>query len=115
MKLLITASIAGAAGAVLRYAVSGWVQRRSASDFPTGTFAVNVVGSFGLGVVVAAGPLDSAITVAAAGFLGGFTTYSTWMVETIRLSLRSSRGILNLTLSLASGVIAAVVGSTLTN
>jgi CrcB protein len=114
MTLLI-ASVAGAAGAVCRYAVSGWVQTRHDTDFPTGTLAVNVVGSFGLGVVVGAGSPDSILTLVAVGFLGGFTTFSTWMVESIRLGPGSPRALLNLTLSLGGGVTAAVVGFILTN
>lgn len=107
---LAVIAIAGSLGAVARYLLSGWVQTRSASDFPAGTLAVNVVGSFALGLVAGAGSLDSTLTVFFVGFLGGFTTFSTWMVETIRLGMRSTGALLNLAVSLVGGVVAAAVG-----
>jgi CrcB protein len=112
---LLAASIAGAVGAVCRYLVSGWVDEGIQSDFPLGTLTVNILGSFGLGLVVGAGPLDSVVTLTAVGFLGGFTTFSTWMIETIRLGLRSPRALLNLLVSLTAGVVVATIGFTLTN
>ena len=115
MTTLVTASLAGAVGAVCRYLVSGWVQTASSSDFPVGTLCVNLTGSFGLGLVVGAGHLDSTLILTAVGFLGGFTTFSTWMIETIRLGPRSPRALINLSLSLTGGVIAAAVGFTLSS
>jgi len=112
---LLAASVAGAVGALLRYVVSGWVQERSGSDFPIGTLMVNLVGSFALGLVVGAGAPDSTTTLAVAGFLGGFTTYSTWMVETVRLGATTRRGVVNLATSLIAGVAVAALGYTLTS
>jgi CrcB protein len=112
---LLAASLAGAAGAVCRYVVSGWAQTRYRALFPVGTLVVNVVGSFGLGVVVGGGDLDSPVTLAVVGFFGGFTTFSTWMIETIRLGLKSPRAMLNLALNLAAGLLAAAAGFNLTN
>lgn len=111
---LLAASMAGAVGAVCRYAISGWIQARHQSDFPMGTLFVNLAGSFGLGLLVGQGP-DSAFALAAVGFMGGFTTFSTWMIETIRLGPRSPRAVLNLTLGLTGGVMLAAIGFTLTN
>lgn len=112
---LLVVSLAGSVGAVLRYLVSGWAQRRSGSDFPIGTLVVNVVGSLCLGLVVGSGDLDSTLTIGATGLLGGFTTFSTWMVETIRLGVMSRRGLGNLTLSVVAGVTVAILGYTLSN
>ncbi len=71
--------LAGGIGGLARYWVSGAVQRRAGPGFPVGTLVVNVLGCVALGVaeVSGAGP------VLAVGFLGGFTTFSTWMVETV--------------------------------
>jgi len=81
--------LGGAAGAVARYATAAWVQRRTGPGFPWGTLAVNVTGSFALGVVMAtgAGQPDSAMLVAflATGFLGDFTTFSTFVYEALAL------------------------------
>jgi len=112
---LLAASVAGAVGAMLRYVVSGWVQGRSRSDFPFGTLTINLVGSFSLGLVVGAGHPESMVTLAVVGFLGGFTTYSTWMVETIRLGATSRRGVINLASSLIAGVAVAALGYILTS
>ncbi len=109
---LLLVSAAGSIGAVLRYLVSGWVQERSRWNFPVGTLTVNVLGSLALGVVLGAGNIDSAPVIAGVGFLGGFTTFSTWMVETARLG--STRGFLNLSLMLLAGVVAAATGLILT-
>lgn len=112
--MLIVVSLAGSAGAVARYLVSGWVQGSSRSDFPVGTMTVNLVGAFALGLVAGLDGVESGPLLALTGFLGGFTTFSTWMVETIRLGPWSLRAAWNLSLSLLGGVAAAAVGFILT-
>lgn len=107
---LIIASIAGSAGAAFRYLVSGWVQGRSRVEFPVGTLAVNATGSLLLGVLAGAGNAESTLVLAGIGFLGGFTTFSTWMVETIRLGVASSRALVNLLVALIAGVALAAFG-----
>lgn len=109
----MAAILAGAAGAVARYAGGGWVQRRTGARFPFGTAAVNLAGALCLGV--AAGALDagSVAFALAAGFLGGFTTFSTWMVETLAFGGSRSERLLalaNLALLLALGVALAAAG-----
>ncbi len=114
---LIAVAIAGGCGAVCRYLldrlVLGWT---SGAVFPWGTWVVNVSGSLALGLLVGAGSaawlgatLSTAIT---AGFLGAYTTFSTWMYESLRLIQEGSRlaGALNLAVSLISGLIAAGAG-----
>lgn len=81
----------GAAGAVCRYAVDRWVSDVSAGQFPWGTLTVNVVGAFLLGVLVAITTerlvLDENWRIALGiGFLGSFTTFSTFAYESIRLA-----------------------------
>ena len=80
--------LGGAAGTGARYWLSGWAQRHAGSGFPVGTLAVNVVGSFLLGVLmeigVAGGLLPPTLRLAlTTGVMGGFTTYSTFNYETI--------------------------------
>ena len=90
MKQVMAIAAGGALGAVLRWYVAGFVQRFSGSTFPWGTLTVNVLGSFVLGFLFvwllersSVGELMRlAITV---GFLGAFTTFSTFSVETARL------------------------------
>jgi fluoride exporter len=75
----------GAAGAYTRFAVAAAVTARRPGDFPWGTFAVNLSGGFALGLLTGAGVTGSALFVLGTGFMGGYTTFSTWMVETQRL------------------------------
>jgi CrcB protein len=83
-------AVAGALGAPVRYLVDGLVQGRRAGVFPLGTFAVNVTGSFVLGVLSGlvlyhAFPTDSRV-VLGTGFCGAYTTFSTFAYETVRLA-----------------------------
>jgi len=75
---------AGGLGAGLRFAVAGWVTRRVGSEMPWGTAAVNGTGALFLGMVVGLGVSGAALAMAA-GVASGFTTYSTWMVESVAL------------------------------
>lgn len=80
----------GAAGALMRFAVSTGVYRVLGRDFPYGTLAVNVLGSFAMGLLTVlflerlnvAAEWRAAILV---GFLGAFTTFSTFSLETLVL------------------------------
>jgi len=87
---LLYISLFGALGCLARYFVSGWTYALAGRGLPYGTLAVNVAGSFLLGLVME-GSLRSTllppelrlgITV---GFMGGFTTFSTFSYETFRL------------------------------
>ena len=80
--------LGGAAGTGARYWLSGWVQRHAGAAFPAGTLAVNVIGSFLLGVLmevgVSGGMLGPTLRLSlTTGVMGGFTTYSTFNYETI--------------------------------
>lgn len=73
-------------GAVLRYVTSGWVQTVSGGFFPWGTLTVNVLGSLALGFLMvwlqstaSSAEIRDLVTV---GFLGSFTTFSTFSYET---------------------------------
>ena len=88
MGVAIAVGLAGAMGAVARYLVDGAVQDRTSGAFPFGTLAVNLIGSFILGVLtgVAWHDADSGIrAVLGTGFCGGLTTWSTASWETVRL------------------------------
>ncbi|MFB6109539.1 MAG: fluoride efflux transporter CrcB [Halodesulfurarchaeum sp.] len=78
----------GMIGASLRHAVSTRVEGRARVEgggFPRGTFTVNVLGSFLLGLLTFAGIENSAMLVFGVGLCGSFTTFSSFSVETIRL------------------------------
>lgn len=79
----------GAAGALARYLVDRLIAARWGSPFPLGTLAVNVSGSAVLGALagaLVAGRIPGEVwTWAGAGFLGAYTTFSTFTFETLRL------------------------------
>jgi len=82
-------ALGGAAGSAARYLLAAGVQRLSASLFPFGTMAVNILGCLAIGFLMMRAESSTiaahhrlALTV---GFLGGFTTFSTFSVETMQL------------------------------
>lgn len=75
--------LAGALGATARFAIDAAVSRRWRR--PAGTVLINVVGSFALGVLVGAGTTGRGASVAGAGFLGAFTTFSTYALDAVSL------------------------------
>ena len=116
MILAVCVALAGAVGAPARFTLDGWLQRRAQTSVPVGTLAINLTGAFALGVVVGlldAHHLDPNVeTVMSAGFLGGFTTFSTFTFEAVRLAEESAWRPLAtyLTVTLTGGLLAAVLG-----
>jgi len=116
--LLLTSSVglAGAFGAVARYILGRFVAERVTSQYPIGTFLINVTGAFVIGLFFAlvAHKLMSPTLqlVLATGFLGGYTTFSTMSWEGTQLarggSTRSS--IIYLGGSMLVGLLAAFLG-----
>lgn len=78
-------AVLGALGTLERFQVANAVTARRPSDFPFGTFVVNLTGGFTLGLLTGLSVTGDALLVLGTGFLGGYTTFSTWMVETQRL------------------------------
>ena len=110
MKALLAVAIGGAAGAVLRYGVYVGVQHLMPSPFPLATWIVNVVGSLLMGVLVEVlalvwSPGETVRLLLAVGFLGAFTTFSTFALDFAVLYRRGAF------LTCASYVILSVVCS----
>lgn len=103
---------AGALGALARFALDRTVSARSRGPFPLGILVVNVTGAFALGMLIGLSPGSAAILVLGTGFLGAYTTFSTWMVDSERLAGdgRSRLAVLNLLASTVAGLIAAGLG-----
>jgi CrcB protein len=114
---LVLVGAGGFLGAVARYLVDGWVSTATGGRFPWGTLAVNLSGSFLLGVLFALS-LERAVLPAAIrapvmiGFIGAYTTFSTLTLEAWRLLEDGSYALAaaNLVGSLALGVVAVVAG-----
>ncbi len=90
MRQIIFLAIAGALGALSRYALGGVVQRVTGASFPYGTLVINIIGCLVIGYImqlalntnIISANLRVIITI---GFLGAFTTFSTFSYETVKL------------------------------
>lgn len=78
--------VIGGLGSTLRFLVDRTIARRMARTFPFGTFAVNVSGAALLGFLAGLALSRDAALLAGTAFVGAYTTFSTWMLETQRLS-----------------------------
>jgi CrcB protein len=120
MVKMILVGFGGFLGAVARWVVAGAVQRVAGSEFPAGTLVVNVAGCFAIGVMMALvteyqllGPGTRVFVIT--GFLGAFTTFSTFGYETLEMARSGAwpGALLNVAVSLAVGL-GAVFGGLLT-
>ncbi len=108
-------ALGGAAGTVARYLLSLSMQRTS-SEFPFGTFLINVTGSFLIGLLarVLSTPTSNPVLRAALtiGFCGGFTTFSTFSAEFVSLveQGRALRAIVYVVASVTVGISATLFG-----
>ncbi len=118
MNAIIAIALGGACGAVLRFLVSTGVYHWLGRGFPYGTLAVNVLGSFLIGLLTEALVLQRiAITIEyrsaiLVGLFGSFTTFSTFSLETLYLIEQGnlSKAILNVLISVCACVLAVWLG-----
>ncbi|MFQ5409055.1 MAG: fluoride efflux transporter CrcB [Anaerolineales bacterium] len=117
MSNFLLVGLGGFAGAMARYALSGWAAEKLGAAFPYGTFIVNVVGSFALGLFLTVA--SERILLApqwrllfGVGFVGAFTTFSTYTFESAQLLLGGGRwlGFVNLLGTLLIGLSAVMLG-----
>ena len=116
MARVLLVAAGGATGAVARYLVGGWVASRCGAGFPWGTLLVNVTGSFLLGLAATLtlerfGHPGVRLLVGV-GFLGAYTTFSTFSYETVQLLAEGSlfRAALNVGVSVGVGLVAVWLG-----
>lgn len=83
--VVVAVSLAGGVGSVLRYLCDRAVSARVADGFPWGTMIVNLTGSFALGLVTGMALSHPWSTIIAVGLLGGYTTFSTASLDSVRL------------------------------
>lgn len=116
--LLLLVALGGAAGAVCRALVASVADGAS---FPVGTVVVNIAGSFLIGLFwgvagqmepLSEGRRQMAASLVVSGFLGGFTTFSSYSMQTLRLLLddRLGAALGNVLLQNAAGLAAAALG-----
>jgi fluoride exporter len=109
---LAAIAVVGGLGAMARFLLDGAVSSRLGRAFPFGTLAVNLTGAFALGALYGAAVGGDALRLAGVGFLGAYTTFSTWALEAHRLGEdgRTRLGLANLLVSLALGLGCAWLG-----
>jgi CrcB protein len=109
--------LGGGFGAALRFALNAWIDTRTGPGFPWGTFVVNVSGCFAIGALATLADEHAWITPTARlllvpGLLGGFTTFSTFGLETWQL-VEDGHGwlaIANAVASLVVGLVGVIAG-----
>jgi CrcB protein len=113
----LVVGVGGALGAVARWYATDWVRNLAGAEFPWATMAVNVLGSLALGFLMAwlqtRAPSAHVRELIGVGFLGSFTTFSTYSYETVALVRagevwRAGGYALS---SLALGIVAVTVGA----
>jgi CrcB protein len=114
MNVLVWAGVVliGGAGSVLRFLVDGMVSRRTGRAFPYGTLVVNISGAIVLGLLTGLALTGDAALLAGTAAVGSYTTFSTWMLESQRLTeeRQARKAGLNILVSLVLGVAAAALG-----
>ncbi len=100
-------AVAGGVGSAARFGV-GEACRQRLPNVPVGTLVVNATGAFALGFLAGSGAGEATARVVGTGFLGGYTTFSTWIVESAELERR--RAAVNLVVSLALGLVGVAAG-----
>lgn len=105
-------AIGGFFGAMSRFGLSNWIKGRYPSTFPLATFIVNLVGSFLLGLIFGANLENTWRLLLGTGFMGAFTTFSTFKLESIQLHANRNWKVLTLYLgfSYTLGILLAFIG-----
>ena len=97
MRLILAVALGSAAGGVARFLLSAWLEQRATSSFPYATLLVNVSGSLLLGFLATwtyetVGVPADVRALLTTGLCGGFTTFSTFSLETVALAEEGALG-----------------------
>ncbi|MGN6608315.1 MAG: fluoride efflux transporter FluC [Jatrophihabitans sp.] len=107
--IVLLVGLGAVVGAPTRYLTDRAVQRRFGSARPWGTFVVNAVACFVLGLVVGIAPSGRWVALVGTGFCGALSTWSTFALETVQLG-RSRPAVANVVGSVVAGVGLAALG-----
>ncbi|AAK79554.1 CrcB protein [Clostridium acetobutylicum] len=100
--------IGGACGSIVRYKIGDIISKRTKSKFPWGTFIINITGAFLLGIITKSGAGKNLSMILADGFLGAYTTFSTFMYEGFNLFENKKK--LNALIYILSSIIIGILG-----
>ncbi|PKM96141.1 MAG: fluoride efflux transporter CrcB [Firmicutes bacterium HGW-Firmicutes-1] len=100
--------IGGALGSVSRYALGKMISEKTNTTFPIGTFIINIMGAFLLGIVSNQRLTQNVTLMLTDGFLGGFTTFSTFMYEGFNLFQENEK--LNAFTYIGGSLILGIIG-----
>jgi CrcB protein len=112
-------SVGGLAGVNARYWLGVWINRWASAQFPWATFTINVTGSFAIGFLTAlmarSSPHSTLRLLVMVGFLGGYTTFSTFAFESVTLWERGERilSLVYMSGSVLAGCAAVILGAAL--
>ena len=104
----VLVAVGGAAGSLVRYSLGKFISEKSKHSFPIGTFIINITGAILLGIVSTIGVSSDMMLLLGDGFLGAYTTFSTFMYE--GFNLFQEREKLNAFIYILSSLILGTLG-----
>jgi len=116
MNVILLVALGGALGSIARYLMASHIQSATGWEFPIGTVLVNILGCFLIGVlyvllVARPDPKHELRALLMVGVMGGFTTFSSFSLETVTLAMNGNYT--GATLNVVISVAACLVGTTL--
>jgi CrcB protein len=109
----VLVAVGGAAGSLVRYSLGKFITEKSNTTFPIGTFIINITGAILLGVISTIGLSNNMMLLLGDGFLGAYTTFSTFMYEGFNLFQGKEKlnAFIYILFSLILGVVGYALGS----
>jgi len=116
MNMILLVAVGGAVGSVARYLMASSIQTATGWAFPLGTVLVNILGCFLIGIlyvllVARPDPRQDLRALLMVGVMGGFTTFSSFSLETVTMAMNGNFG--GATLNVVISVVACLVGTIL--
>ena len=106
--IYVLIAIGGGAGSLVRYKLGKYISEKSSSTFPIGTFIINITGAILLGIISTVAVSDNVMLLLGDGFLGAYTTFSTFMYEGFNLFQGKEK--LNAFMYIFCSIILGIVG-----
>jgi CrcB protein len=120
MNVILLVAVGGAVGSVARYLMASSIQTATGWAFPLGTVLVNILGCFLIGIlyvllVARPDPRHDLRALLMVGVMGGFTTFSSFSLETVTMAMNGNFGgaTLNVVISVAACLAGTILGVTL--